>query len=167
MPVSKFKASVSRHYHHLMQIRDTPHAIAGGVAIGVFFGFTPLFGFKTLLAVLIAWLFRCSKISAALAVTFHDIILPLWPLVMRWQYQIGYWLWYHPHHLPKKLKYHHPTVEQLLDLNKFENVIWPMFIGSVIMAVPVSLIIYVITLKIVARYQERLLARTDGPPNPS
>jgi uncharacterized protein (DUF2062 family) len=30
----------------LVTLRDTPHAIAGGVAIGVFIGFTPLFGSK-------------------------------------------------------------------------------------------------------------------------
>lgn len=167
MPASKFKAFVAHHYHHLMQIRDTPHAIAGGVAIGVFFGFTPLFGFKTLLALLIAWLLRCSKISAALAVTFHDIVLPLWPLVLRWQYIIGYWLWFRPHHLPKRLKFQHPTIEHLLDWNKFENVIWPMFIGSVIMAVPVSLAFYLITLKIVTRYQAKLRAKADSPSTPA
>ena len=163
MPLSKFKAFVARHYQHLMQIRDTPHAIAGGVAIGVFFGFTPLFGFKTLLAVLLAWLFRCSKLSAALAVTFHDIILPLWPLVLRWQYIIGFWLWFSPHHRPKKLIFQMPTIEHLLNLNKFENLLWPMCIGSVIMAVPVSLVFYFVTLKIVSRHQAKLSAK-DSPP---
>jgi uncharacterized protein (DUF2062 family) len=31
------------HSLKLLAIRDTPKAIAGGVGIGVFFGFTPLF----------------------------------------------------------------------------------------------------------------------------
>ena len=166
MPVTKFKAFIARHYHHLMQIRDTPHAIAGGVALGVFFGFTPLFGLKTLLAVLIAWLFRCSKLSAALAVTFHDIILPLWPLVLRWQYIIGFWLWFSPHQFPKRLKLQYPTTAHLLNLSKFENVIWPMFIGSVIMAVPVALAFYFVTLKIVARHQAKLRERGAANSNP-
>jgi len=39
------------HSLKLLAIRDTPEAIAGGVAIGIFFGFTPLFGLKTLLAI--------------------------------------------------------------------------------------------------------------------
>ena len=38
------------HSLKLLAIRDTPNAIAGGVAIGIFFGFTPLVGLKTLLS---------------------------------------------------------------------------------------------------------------------
>ena len=39
-----------RHSLKLLAIRDTPNAIAGGIAIGFFFGFTPFIGLKTLLA---------------------------------------------------------------------------------------------------------------------
>ena len=31
MALRKFFAWIYRHYHNLMQIRDTPHAIAGGL----------------------------------------------------------------------------------------------------------------------------------------
>ena len=46
------------HSLKLLAIRDTPEAIAGGVTIGVFFGFMPLFGMKTALALFFAWLTR-------------------------------------------------------------------------------------------------------------
>ncbi|MGC3990291.1 MAG: DUF2062 domain-containing protein [Chthoniobacteraceae bacterium] len=75
------------HYHRLMQIRDTPHAIAGGLAIGVFFGMTPLIGLKTALALVFAWFTRCSKISAVIAVTLHDVLIPIAPIIFRWQSQ--------------------------------------------------------------------------------
>src|SRR6266403_1747139 len=88
------------HSLKLLAIRDTPEAIAGGVAIGIFFGFTPLFGLKTILAILFAWLTRSNIIAAVLAGTLHDIILPLMPLIYRWEYQIGFWLLSHPHHWP-------------------------------------------------------------------
>jgi hypothetical protein len=155
MPLEKFKAFVSRHYHHLMQIRDTPHAIAGGIAIGVFIGFTPLVGFKTLLAVLIAWLFRCSKLSSALGVAFHDILLPFWPLILRWQYVIGFWVLSHPHQGPPQLPLHHLTFEHWLHLRTLK-VIWPMLLGSFFMAAPVALVFYLITLRIVSRYQAKV-----------
>lgn len=155
MYLSKIKTFFLELGQRLVQIRDTPHAIAGGVAIGVFMGFTPLLGFKTLLALLIAWLLRCSKVSAAVAVTAHDCVFPLLPLILRWQYIIGFWLWYSPHHLPKKLKLQPPTLEHLFDWNKFVNLIWPVFIGSVIMAIPVSVIVYFITLKIVSHHQAK------------
>ena len=56
----------------LMAINDTPHSIALGSAIGIFFGFTPLWSLKTLLSIATAWLFRCNKVAAAIAVTLHE-----------------------------------------------------------------------------------------------
>src|SRR2546428_11283060 len=78
----------------------SPEAIAGGVAIGIFFGFTPLFGLKTLLAILFAWLTRSNILAAVLASTLHDIVLPLMPVVYRFEYGVGYFLLSHPHHWP-------------------------------------------------------------------
>ncbi len=138
--------------HRLTTIRDTPHAIAGGVAIGLVFGFTPLFGFKTLIAVLIAWLFGCSKLSAALAVTFHDILLPIWPVVLRWQFQIGFFLVSHPHRLPVKFSPKHFHYENLLSWRSL-HVIWLTFIGSIVLATPLAVVLYFIVLESVKRYQ--------------
>jgi hypothetical protein len=155
-------------YHHLRlfkerltQIRDTPHAIAGGVAIGLVLGFTPLLGLKTVLAVLIAWLFRCSKLSAALAVTFHDILLPLMPVILRWQFQIGFYLLYSPHRLPPKLKFTHLHYEDYISW-KTLHILWPTFIGSVLMAAPLGVMAYFLTLGIVSRAQARQNRATPG-----
>src|SRR2546421_5897230 len=83
------------HSLKLLAIRDTPEAIAGGVAIGIFFGFMPLFGLKTLLAILCAWLTRSNILAAVLAGTLHDVILPFMPVIYWWEYKMGYWLIYH------------------------------------------------------------------------
>jgi uncharacterized protein (DUF2062 family) len=136
----------------LTQIRDTPHAIAGGVAIGLVFGFTPLFGFKTIIAVLIAWAFRCSKLSAALAVTFHDILLPLWPVILRWQFQIGFFIISRPHRLPPRFNPKHFNYEHLFSL-KTLHLLWPTFLGSVVLATPVACVMYFLVLEIVTRAQ--------------
>ena len=53
-----------KHSLKLLAIRDTPQAIAGGVAIGMFFGFTPLFGLKTILAIFCAWLTGSNILAA-------------------------------------------------------------------------------------------------------
>src|SRR5438874_3609798 len=95
MPLSKVRVFFLKHYHKLMQIRDTPHAVAGGMAIGLLIGFTPLLGFKTLLALLAAWLTRCSKLASVIGVTAHDLLWPIWPLILRWQYVIGFWVLNH------------------------------------------------------------------------
>jgi uncharacterized protein (DUF2062 family) len=136
----------------LTQIRDTPHAIAGGVAIGLVFGFTPLFGFKTVIAVLIAWLFGCSKLSAALAVTFHDILLPIWPVILRWQFQVGYLIISRPHRLPPRFNPKHFHYENFFSL-KTLRVLWPTLIGSLVIATPVAFVAYFLVLEIVKRAQ--------------
>src|SRR5438128_5852513 len=88
------------HSLKLLAIRDTPNAIAGGVAIGIYLGFTPLVGLKTILSIFFAWLVGCNLLAAAFAVTLHDVLLPFMPVIYRWEYQIGYWLMSQPHHLP-------------------------------------------------------------------
>src|ERR1044071_5504843 len=87
------------HSLKLLAIRDTPEAIAGGIAIGIFFGFTPLFGLKTVLAIFFAWLTRCNILAAVLAGTLHDLILPIMPFIFIWEYKVGYWVLNHewPH----------------------------------------------------------------------
>src|SRR2546423_14517436 len=88
------------HSLKLLAIRDTPVAVAGGVAIGIFFGFSPLFGLKTLLAIFFAWLTRSNILAAVLASALHDIVLPLMPLIYGLEYGVGDFLLSHPHHLP-------------------------------------------------------------------
>lgn len=143
----------------LTQIRDTPHAIAGGVAIGVIFGFTPLLGFKTLLAVLVAWLFRCSKLSAVLAVTLHDILLPLGPFILRWQYQLGFYLISKPHRWPPKITKHF-NFENLFSWKTF-HILWPTFIGSLVIGVPIAAGMYFVVLGLLNRSRARKAAK-DG-----
>src|ERR1035438_8746530 len=90
------KRWLHEHSLKLLAIRDTPEAIAGGVAIGIFFGFTPLFGLKTALTILFAWLTRCNIIAAVIERAAHDVILPLMPVIFRWEYEVGYLLLRHP-----------------------------------------------------------------------
>jgi hypothetical protein len=137
----------------LTQIRDTPHAIAGGVAIGFVIGFTPLIGFKTVVAVLLAWLFRCSKLSAALSVNFHDALLPVWPVILRWEFQVGYFLTSHPHRLPPKLvSLKHFHFENFLNMNTVP-ILWKTFVGSVVLTIPLAVGIYFLVLGIVTKAQ--------------
>src|SRR6201981_1218495 len=85
------------HSLKLLAIRDTPEAIAGGVAIGIFFGFTPLFGLKTLSAIFFAWLTGSNILAAVISGALHDVILPFMPIIYRWEYSVGYWMVRSPH----------------------------------------------------------------------
>jgi uncharacterized protein (DUF2062 family) len=69
----------------LKGLENSPPAVAVGVAAGIFLGFTPLVGLKTLLAIGVAWLLHGNRLAAALAVSLHDIVLPLMPVLLRWE----------------------------------------------------------------------------------
>jgi uncharacterized protein (DUF2062 family) len=147
----------------LLTLRDTPHAIAGGVAIGVFVGFTPLFGIKTLLSLAAAYLLRCNPIAAVIAVSLHDIVTPIWPAVLRVEYDIGFWLLNHPHHLPPKLEMHHIHVSEVLKWTTFFHVGLPLLVGSLFLAAPAAACFYFLLLAILKARQSRQGGPSDEP----
>src|SRR4026207_418070 len=93
------------HHLTLMTLPDTPHSIALGSAIGMFFGFTPLFGMKHLLSIVGAWLCKGNKMAAFICVTLHDLILPFWPAIFLWEYRMGMWVLYG--RVPERLGFRH------------------------------------------------------------
>jgi uncharacterized protein (DUF2062 family) len=155
--VKKLLEHIRSLFRRLLELRDTPHAIAGGVAIGVFFGFTPLFGVKTLLSLVTAWLARCSKIAAVISVSLHDVVTPLWPFLLRLEYDIGFWLLSHPHHLPPKMTLHHVKFSELLQWTTFLHLGLPMLLGSLVIAVPAATLAYFVTFAFMKRRQTRPL----------
>ena len=139
----------------LVTLRYTPLAIAGGVAIGVFIGFTPLFGIKTLLSLAIAYLLRCNPIAAVIAVSLHDVVTPLWPFLLRLEYDIGFWLLSNPHHFPPKMEMHHIHVGEMLKWTTFFHVGFPLLLGSLFLAAPSALIFYFVLLAILKAREAR------------
>jgi len=165
------------HSLKLLAIRDTPEAIAGGVAIGIFFGFMPLFGLKTLLAILFAWLTRSNILAAVLAGALHDVILPAMPVIYLWQYDVGYWMLSKPHHWPSMKRLH--LGGDLWGYWKLLTTIGrPLLLGGFVCSFPCALLSWFITKPIVERHHrkrdaaQRAAHQTDSaekapPPNPT
>ena len=148
------------HSLRLLAIRDTPEAIAGGVAIGIFFWFPPLIGLKTVCAIFFAWLTGCNILAAVIAVTLHDVLLPLMFVVYRWEYVLGYWLLSHPHHWPDSLRHaevftHHRWTDWKFFLRYFSGVGKPILLGSIIFGLPSAFLAYFSAKAIVARHQKK------------
>jgi uncharacterized protein (DUF2062 family) len=95
-------------------------------------------------------------VAAAIAATLHDILLPIIPLLLRWEYEIGYWLLSHPHELPPRL---HLTAHQSPSMwfhwSTFLTVGRPLLVGSLVVAAPVAIAAYYITLVVVERSQRK------------
>jgi len=141
------------HSLTLLAIRDTPQAIAGGVAIGIFFGFMPLFGLKTLSAILFAWLTGSNILAAVLAGTAHDIIFPFMPAIYFWEYDLGYWIsnrrW--PASVVKLVL----TPATWRSWTTFVTVGKPMLLGGALCGAPVAVVAFFATRRLVARHQHK------------
>lgn len=123
-----------------MTLPDTPHAIALGSAIGMFFGLTPLFGMKTILAFLITWAFKANKTAAVITVQLHDLLLPLMPAMFMWQYKLGMWALYH--RLPQRSGFRRVSLSDFMEWTTFLTVGRPILVGSLFFAVPAALLVY-------------------------
>ncbi|HRY49753.1 MAG TPA: DUF2062 domain-containing protein [Candidatus Paceibacterota bacterium] len=153
-----------RHYHKLIRLDDSAHAIALGFSCGFFLGFTPLFGLKTLLSVLLAWILRCNKIAAVIGVTLHDFILPFVPVLLRIEYIVGYWLLSNPHRMPPQLNANDLRLEQLFHWTTFLTVGGPLMLGSIVVGTPFGLLSYYAARWVVQEFRQKRAAYRQHHP---
>jgi uncharacterized protein len=151
----RFRRWLGGVHLHLMTIEDTPHSIAMGLAIGVFFGFTPLLSLKTLLSIGIAWLFGSNKIAAAVSVQLHDLLLPFMPAIYLWEYKLGYWAMHGQ--LPRRVGFH-PFA--MLDYVHWRTLllIGPTFVGSLIVGLPSAVLVYAIGRSLITAHRAKRTA---------
>ena len=154
---ARFREWLSHVHFRLVTIEASPHAIALGVAIGIFFGFTPLWSLKTLLSIAVAWLLGGNKIAAAISVQLHDLILPFMPAIYLWEYKIGFWTMHG--HLPHRVTFHAFTLRQYLQWEALFTVGRPVLIGSVVIGLPCAVIVYVVCRGLVTRHRAKRAQR--------
>ena len=89
-PRFRFTRPLLELLYKLRTAADSPARQAAAVALGVFIGCTPFFGFHLLLCIGFARLFRLNQIKVYLA---SHISLPLvWPFLVLGEIQVGRWL---------------------------------------------------------------------------
>ena len=152
----RFRKWLNHIHFRLVTIEASPHAIALGVAIGIFFGFTPLWSLKTLLSIAVAWLLAGNKIAAAISVQLHDLILPFMPAIYLWEYKIGFWIMYG--HLPKRVSFRALAIREYVHWETFYSVGRPLLIGSVVIGLPSALVVYWICRGLVTRHRMKRAA---------
>ena len=129
-----FRSLVSK----LLNLHDAPHSLAGGVAIGMFMGFTPLFGLKTLLCIGAAYILRCNPIAAVIAVSLHDVVTPFWPVLLEIEYAIGSRLLGFFDGVPHPVSVMDFHFHDLMKWTTFLTVGMPMLIGSIFLSAPAA-----------------------------
>jgi uncharacterized protein (DUF2062 family) len=148
---------LAAHHMTLMTLPDTPHSIALGAAIGMFFGCTPLLGMKTLLSICVAWLFRSNKIAAVISVTLHDLILPFSPALYLWEYKLGMWALHG--RLPQRAGYRHIALGEFMQWTTFFTVGQPILVGTLFIALPAALLVYFALRAVLIRARARRIEK--------
>ncbi|HMJ06855.1 MAG TPA: DUF2062 domain-containing protein [Chthoniobacterales bacterium] len=144
-----FRRKLGAQHSRLIKIKDTPHSVALGAAIGMFFGFTPLFGLKTLLSIGVAWLCRSNKLASAVTVTLHDVMLPFAPVIYYWEYQFGMWILHG--HFSRRPRFSHMVLRDYMEWTMFFTLGRPMLVGSLFLALPSAAIVYFFLRTLLAR----------------
>ncbi len=154
---TRFRRWLGGLHKRVLTIEATPHSIALGLAIGIFFGFTPLWSLKTLLSIALAWLFGGNKIAAAISVQVHDLILPFMPAIYLWEYKFGFWSLHG--HMPRRINFRTLALRDYVHWDIFFSVGRPLLIGSLIIALPSALAVYCITRGVITRHRARRAAQ--------
>jgi uncharacterized protein (DUF2062 family) len=138
----------------LLNLRDAPHALAGGVAIGMFIGFTPLFGLKTLLCLGLAFVLRCNPIAAVISVSLHDVVTPFWPVLLEMEYKIGWEFLRRIQEAPAEVQSMHFHIQDVMKWTTFFTIGLPLLVGSMFLSIPAAIIAYFVTLPIFHRREK-------------
>ena len=126
---------------NFLRLRGTPEEVAKGLALGIFIGMTPTFGFQMAIALFFAWILKENKIAALLAVWVTNPITA--PFIYAAQYETGRFL------LGME-RLHFPTE---LSFETFKNIgveiMFPLCLGSLIHAILWGLLTYALTLRFI------------------
>lgn len=87
---SFYERQLKYYYLRFLRLKGEPHELALGMAIGIFSGMMPILPFQIALAVALAFLFKASKITAALGTWVSN---PLnWYFIYLYDFKLGAYL---------------------------------------------------------------------------
>ncbi len=134
-------------YLKLVRLKEKPHTVALGLAIGVFVGFTPTIPVQTYIALALAFLLKGSKLTAMLGVWISN---PLNIAAFYFMdYKVGKWI-LHSTVAFKPLDYSVFTL-----LQEAQKAMKVMMVGGLVLGVPAGIITYILTFQLVSKAKKR------------
>ncbi|MBU0756638.1 MAG: DUF2062 domain-containing protein [Nanoarchaeota archaeon] len=141
--VKKLKDRIKNHFQQVLRIKTSPHAIAMGFAVGTFINIFPTPGFGMLIGLLVIIIFKkINKIALLLAFAIFN---PIFMIPIHYaSYLIG-----------DTILNPLPLIEyKVVFFQQVYNLTRRLFIGNIILSIPISTISYFIVKSIVKKYQE-------------
>ena len=137
-------------FRRLLALDDPPERTALAFSIGVFIAFSPFLGLHTIMATLVAFLFRFNKIAVYAGTFINNPFLTLVPIIIA-SYAVGALILGRPVRIPdagiELLKHPHLLTGDYYRrlFRESWEIVWPFSIGSMILSVVCSLIAYPVT----------------------
>jgi uncharacterized protein len=154
-------------FRRLLAIDDPPERTALAFSIGVFIAFSPFLGLHTILATLIAFLFRFNKVAIYTGTFLNNPPLTLVPIIVA-SYAVGAFFLGRPLKIPAEgvelLKNPHPLTGSYYRQIFVQSwyIVWPFSIGGMILSVVCSVLAYPLTLRALRAYRARKTG--ENPP---
>ncbi len=146
-------------FRRLLAIDDPPERTALAFSVGVFIAFSPLLGLHTILATLVAFLFRFNKVAIYLGTYVNNPFLTLVPIILT-SYALGALLLGRPLRMPPEgiellRNPHLLTGDYYARVFKHSwDIVGPFAIGGTLLSVVCSTGTYPLTLWALRRHRK-------------
>ena len=151
-------------FRRLLALDDPPERTALAFSLGVFIAFSPFLGLHTILATLVAFLFRFNKLAVYTGTFINNPFLTLVPIIIA-SYAIGAFILGRPLRISaaglELLRHPHlltGAYYQLLFKESWD-IVWPFSIGGMLLSVVCSLIAYPVTSSLLRARQNAKAAK--------
>ena len=137
-------------FRRLLALDDPPERTALAFSLGVFVAFSPFLGLHTILATLIAFVFRFNKVAVYSGTFINNPFFTLVPIIIA-SYAIGAFVLGRPLRIPQAgvelLRHPHPLTASYYHqiFQESWDIVWPFSIGAMMLSVVCSLIAYPVT----------------------
>jgi len=147
-------------FRRLLAIDDPPERTALAFSIGIFIAFCPFLGLHTIMATIVAFVFRFNKVAIYAGTFINNPLLTLVPIIIG-SYAVGAFLLGRPLKIPDEglelLK--NPRIftgeyyRQIFVQSRY--LVEPFALGGTVLSVVCSLVAYPITLRALRAYRSR------------
>lgn len=150
-------------FRRLLAIDDPPERTALAFSIGIFIAFSPFLGLHTIMATVIAFVFRFNKVAIYAGTFVNNPVFTLVPIIIG-SYAVGAFFMGRPLRIPDEgvelLK--NPQLftgeyyKQLFFQSRY--IVEPFVVGATVLSVVCSVVAYPITLRALRAYRSRKIS---------
>ena len=153
---------IKRTLQLLLLVKDPPRRTAFAFALGVFFGFTPLIGFHTLLGILFAHLLKLNKVPVLVGVYINNP----WVAVPYFGFATWFGVWLTG--VPEGITIPHVGFREIFSVDFWRELLsqyallYPVIVGSSVLAVVFGLLAYPLCLHGIHKFTPHKVDQAPG-----